>query len=253
MVSAANTNSSTGAAKRPTTVWVVDDDPELRNLLTEYLEKEGYLVRTMISGRDVVRRIARERPDVLVLDRMLGEEDGIDICRTIRNTGDDVPIIMLTALGAAVDRIEGIEAGADDYIAKPFLPRELTVRIDAIMRRRKGMPVGAPVVEESYAFGNCVLNFAARQLTKDGKDVPITSTEFALLRALVLNAHRPLTRERLVEMARGPGVATIERSIDVHISRVRRLVELEPANPKHIQTVWGYGYVFVPENESVPR
>lgn len=230
-------------------VWVVDDDPELRQLLDTYLIGQGFDVRTFPDGRDVERRLSRERPDVLVLDRMMREEDGLDICCRIRQSGDDVPVIMLTAKSDPVDRIIGIESGADDYLGKPFVPRELTARIHALLRRRAPLPAGAPRMDvDTLNFGQCQLDFSARSLWREGQRVTLTSGEFSLLSALARNPHRPLTRERLLELARGPESATVERSIDVQVSRLRKLVELNPAKPEHIQTVWGYGYVFVPDS-----
>lgn len=229
-------------------VWVVDDDPELRLLLDTYLIGQGFDVRTFPDGRDVERRLSRERPDVLVLDRMMRDEDGLDICCRIRQAGDDVPIVMLTAKSDPVDRIVGIESGADDYLGKPFVPRELTARIHALLRRRAPLPAGAPRLDSDVlAFGACRLDFAARSLWRDDHRITLTTGEFSLLSALARNPHRPLTRERLLELARGPESATIERSIDVQVSRLRKLVESNPAKPQYIQTVWGYGYVFVPD------
>jgi two-component system phosphate regulon response regulator OmpR len=233
---------------RKSLIWVVDDDPELRNLLDTFLTEQGFEARTFPDTRDVERRLSRERPDVLVLDRMMKGEDGLDLCRRIRAASDDVPIIMLTAKSDPVDRIVGIESGADDYLGKPFVPRELTARINALLRRRAAVPAGAPLADQdSLDFGTCRLDFATRSLWRDGERLTITSGEFSLLGALARHPHRPLTRERLVELARGPGSATIERSIDVQMSRLRKLIEVNPAKPQYLQTVWGYGYVFVPD------
>lgn len=229
-------------------VWLVDDDPELRSLLDTFLTEEDFEVRAFPDTRDVERRLSRERPDILVLDRMLPGEDGLDLCRRIRAGGDDVPIIMLTAMSEVVDRIVGIESGADDYLGKPFVPRELTARIHALLRRRAPLPAGAPVLDQDILeFGPCRLDFAARSLWLSGEKLTLTSGEYSLLTALARNPHRPLTRERLVELARGPGSATFERSIDVQVSRLRKMIEANPAKPQYIQTVWGYGYVFVPD------
>ena len=236
-------------------VWLVDDDPELRSLLDTFLSEEGFEVRAFPDTRDVERRLSRERPDILVLDRMLPGEDGLDLCRRIRAGGDDVPIIMLTAKSEAVDRIVGIESGADDYLGKPFVPRELTARIHALLRRRAPLPAGAPMLDQDVlAFGPCRLDFASRSLWRGAEKLTLTSGEYSLLSALARHPHRPLTRERLVELARGPGSATFERSIDVQISRLRKMIEANPAKPQFIQTVWGYGYVFVPDTaEFEPR
>lgn len=238
----------TSAMSRKPLVWVVDDDPELRSLLDTFLTEQGFEARTFPDTRDVERRLSRERPDVLVLDRMLKGEDGLDLCRRVRAARDDVPIIMLTAKSDPVDRIVGIESGADDYLGKPFVPRELTARINALLRRRAPLPAGAPLADQDRVeFGPCRLDFATRSLSRNGERLTLTSGEFSLLAALVRHPHRPLTRERLVELARGPGSTTIERSIDVQMSRLRKLIEVNPAKPQYLQTVWGYGYVFVPD------
>ena len=155
---------------------------------------------------------------------------------------------MLTARGEAVDRIIGLEQGADDYLGKPFLPRELTARIDAVLRRRMALPAGTPLQDgEEVSFGEYVLDLSSRTLMKAGTPEMITSGEFSLLLAFVQHPHRPLSRERLIELARGPGSDTDSRSMDVQVSRVRKLVEPDPTRPRYIQTVWGYGYVFVPD------
>ena len=159
---------------------------------------------------------------------------------------------MLTARADGVDRIIGLEQGADDYIAKPFLPRELTARIEAVLRRRNAMPAGTPVEGgECIRFGDNQLDLSARTLLQSDQPVVITSGEFSLLAAFVRHPHRPLSRERLIELARGPGSDTDSRSMDVQVSRVRKLVEPDPTRPRYVQTVWGYGYVFVPDG--VPR
>lgn len=229
-------------------IWIVDDDPELRSLLQEYLEQQDFETRTFPHGRDVERRLQRERPDLLVLDWMLPGEDGLTLCRRIRMASDDVPIIMLTAKNQPEDRIEGIEGGADDYLGKPFVPRELAARIQAVLRRRTALPAAAPKPDEGeISFGDCRLDLGTRALWRGNQRVDLTSGEFALLAAFSRHAHRPLTRERLLELARGPGTETVERSIDVQITRLRKLVEPDPAHPQYIQTVWGFGYVFVPD------
>jgi two-component system, OmpR family, phosphate regulon response regulator OmpR len=230
-------------------IWVIDDDPEMRKLLEEYLLQQEFSVRTLPGGRDLERRLARERPDLLVLDLMMPDENGLDICRRLRASGDDIPIIMLTAKSDPIDRVIGIELGADDYLGKPFLPRELTARIQAVLRRRAPLPVGTPIADgNTIAFGQCKLDLSTRTLFKGAIKVDITGGEFALLVAFSKHPHQPLSRERLIELARGPGSDTIERSVDVQISRLRKLIEDDPAKPRHIQTVWGFGYVFVPED-----
>ena len=233
---------------RQSLIWVIDDDPELRKLLDEYLVKQGFAVRTLADGRDLERRLIRERPDLLVLDLMMPGDSGLEICSRLRASGDDIPVIMLTARNDPIDRVIGIEMGADDYLGKPFLPRELTARIQSVLRRRAPLPVGAPIANgDTIAFGNYKLDLASRTLWRDDHKMEMTGGEFSLLAALVKHLHQPLSRERLIELARGPGSDTIDRSIDVQISRLRKLIEPDPAKPRYIQTVWGFGYVFVPE------
>lgn len=238
----------TGGMNTSALVWVVDDDPELRTLLAEYLAREQFDVRTFPDAADVLRRLPRERPDLIVLDLMMPGEDGLSVCRRIRAAGDEVPIIMLTARADPVDRVIGIETGADDYLGKPFLPRELSARIHAVLRRRRAPLPGAPLPDsEVVSFGDCRLDLSSRSLFRAGARVELTTGEFGLLAALARHPHQPLTRERLIELARGPESDTNERSMDVQISRLRRLIEPNPVRPRHIQTVWGVGYVFVPE------
>ncbi|SRR6266581_758707 len=235
---------------RPPLIWIVDDDPELRHLLQEYLARQQFEVRTLPDGRDLERRLQRSRPDLLVLDVMMPGEDGLEVCRRLRAAGDDIPIIMLTAKSDPIDRVIGIELGADDYVGKPFLPRELTARITAVLRRRAPLPPGTPIADgDAVRFGDCRLDLATRTLRRGERKVDLTTGEFALLAAFTRHPHQPLSRERLLELARGPNSETFERSIDVQISRLRKLIEADPAKPRHIQTVWGFGYVFVPDTD----
>jgi len=245
-----------GAGQR---IWVVDDDPELRKMVGTYLTDQGYDVRCLASGEQLMARLNDQRPDLVVLDLMLPGDDGLTLLRRLRDGGDDLPVVMLTAKGDAVDRIIGLEQGADDYLAKPFLPRELTARIEAVLRRRGALPAGTPLAQgESITIGSQVLDLSARTLTAGeattGEAVTVlTSGEFALLAAFVQHPHRPLSRERLVELARGPESVTDSRSMDVQVSRLRKLVEPDPARPRYLQTVWGYGYVFVPDGQPRSR
>lgn len=235
------------AHSRKPLIWVADDDPELRSLLQEFLEKQDFEVRIFPNGRDIERRMARERPDLLILDYMMPGENGLELCRRIR-ANDDVGIIMLTAKNELADRIAGIEGGADDYIGKPFAPQELVVRIRSVLRRRSLLPAGTPMADaDAITFGRHRVDFHTRTLWRGDEKIPLTTTEFALLAALCRNPHRPFTRERLVELARGPGSDTSDRSIDVQVSKLRKLLRIGPAEPDYIQTVWGYGYVFVIE------
>ncbi len=229
-------------------IWVIDDDPELRKMVGTYLMDQGYEVRCLCDVKQMEARLEFQRPDLLVLDLMMPGDDGLTALRRLRDAGDDLPVVMLTARGDAVDRIIGLEQGADDYLGKPFLPRELSARIEAVLRRRSAAPAGTPLAEGGEViFGENVLDLSARTLVKDGTPLVITSGEFSLLAAFVQHPHRPLSRERLIELARGPGSETDSRSMDVQVSRVRKLVEPDPTRPRYVQTVWGYGYVFVPD------
>jgi two-component system phosphate regulon response regulator OmpR len=240
-------------AELKTRILVVDDDQRLRELLVRYLGGEGYEVKAVHDGASMDRQLSRERYDVIVLDLMLPGEDGLAICRRLRAQGgaqgSAVSIIMLTAKGDDVDRIVGLEMGADDYLPKPFNPRELLARINAVLRRRAPSgPPGAPSAGgEVFQFGEFSLNLATRTLTRNGKPVSLTTGEFSVLKVLVQHPRQPLSRDKLMELARGREYEVFDRSIDVQISRLRKLVEEDPSHPRHIQTVWGFGYVFVPD------
>ena len=234
-----------------TRILVVDDDARLRDLLNRYLSEQGFAVRAVHDAVEMNRTIARERYDLMILDLMLPGEDGLSVCRRLRGGGENMPIIMLTAKGDDVDRIVGLEIGADDYLPKPFNPRELVARIQAVLRRRPPAgPPGAPATElQVVEFGAFRFNLASRSLTKSGGDVPLTTGEFALLKVLVQHPRSPLSRDKLMELARGREFGAFDRSIDVQVSRLRRLIESDPAKPVYIQTVWGFGYVFIPDGK----
>jgi len=238
-------------AELKTRILVVDDDQRLRDLLVRYLGGQGYEVRAVPDAAGMDRQLARERYDLVVLDLMLPGEDGLAICRRLRSQSTAPAIIMLTAKGDDVDRIVGLEMGADDYLPKPFNPRELLARINAVLRRRAPSgPPGAPAATtEIFQFGEFSLSLSTRALTRRGKAVPLTTGEFSVLKVLVQHPRQPLSRDKLMELARGREYEVFDRSIDVQISRLRKLVEDDPSHPKHIQTVWGFGYVFVPNQE----
>jgi two-component system phosphate regulon response regulator OmpR len=236
-------------AELKTRILVVDDDQRLRELLMRYLGGEGFEVKTVPDAPGMDKQLARERYDLVVLDLMLPGEDGLAICRRLRGQPGAPAIVMLTAKGDDVDRIVGLEMGADDYLPKPFNPRELLARINAVLRRRTpaGVPGAPTATAEVYQFGRFSLNLATRTLTREGKNVPVTTGEFSVLKVLVQHPREPLSRDKLMELARGREYEVFDRSIDVQISRLRKLIEEDPAHPKHIQTVWGFGYVFVPD------
>ena len=235
-------------AEPKTNVLVVDDDLRLRDVLLRYLSEQGFAVQAVQDAGALDRLLARERVDVLVLDLMLPGEDGLSICRRLRGADNEIGIVILTAKGDDVDRIVGLELGADDYLAKPFNPRELVARINAVLRRRRPIVPGAPLQADGpITFGPCALDLAARMLTRDGQPIQLTTGEFALLKALVDHPHQPLSREKLMELARGRDLEPFDRTIDVQVSRLRKLIEENPSAPRFIQTVWGFGYVFVPD------
>jgi two-component system phosphate regulon response regulator OmpR len=232
-------------------ILVVDDDLRLRQLLDRYLREQGFTVKAVENGEAMDRALARELYDLIVLDLMMPGEDGLSICRRLRGDRNEVAIIMLTAKGDEVDRIVGLELGADDYLPKPFNPRELVARIHAVLRRRAAAPPpGAPAAEEeTVSFGSVTVNLATRELVRDGNANTLTTGEFALLKVLVEHARKPLSRDKLMELARGREYDVFDRSIDVQVSRLRKLVEDDPSKPRYIQTVWGFGYVFVPDGK----
>lgn len=232
-------------------VLVVDDDQRLRDLLRRYLGDNGFNVLVAESAQAMNRIWLRERFDVLVLDLMMPGEDGLSVLRRLRGGNDRTPIVMLTAKGEDVDRIIGLEMGADDYLPKPFNPRELLARINAVLRRRAAEEIpAAPAGDtEPVAFGEFVLDLSTRTLTRAGAPVTLTSGEFAVLKAFARHPRVPLSREKLMEMARGREYEAFDRSLDVQISRLRKLIEPDPAKPRYIQTVWGLGYVFIPEGQ----
>ena len=237
------------ATNRVDKILVVDDDARIRDLLRRYLSHEGFEVMIAEDGNGLQRILLRETVDLIVLDLMMPGEDGLSICRRLRASNDRTPIIMLTAKGEDVDRIVGLEVGADDYIGKPFNPRELLARIHAVLRRRPPQEApGAPSGEnEVVNFGPFTFDMSTRVLTKDGEELPLTTGEFAMLKTLVRHPRQPLSREKLALLARGREFEPFDRSLDVQVSRLRKLVEVDPAAPRYIQTVWGVGYVFVPD------
>ena len=229
-------------------ILIVDDDVRLRGLLQRFLEEQGFYVKGVADAEQMDKALSRELFSLIVLDLMLPGEDGLSICKRLRQRGDDVPIIMLTAKGDDNERIEGLQLGADDYLAKPFNPQELDARIRAVLRRRVRDLPGAPSRDqEEISFGPWTLNLGTRILSRDGKEVGLTTGEFAVLKALAQHQREPLTRDKLMNLARGREWSAMERSIDVQVSRLRRLIEEDPSRPRYLQTVWGVGYVFVPE------
>ena len=221
-------------------VVVVDDEASVREVVTAYLEREGFLVFSAASGRDGLELALTKRPDVLVLDLMLPDVSGEEICREIRMRSD-VPILMLTAKGSEEDRVSGLEMGADDYLAKPFSPRELVARVKAVLRRTKGGE--SPLVEIlSFDDGRLRVDTLTRNVTVDGEQVDLTPSEYGLLVALAQYPSRPYSRLELINKVRGYDFEGYERTIDAHVKNLRRKLEPDPAKPRWVQTVHGVGY-----------
>ncbi|MBB1632144.1 response regulator [Cupriavidus sp. UME77] len=226
-------------------IIVLDDEAELRNMLQRFLTGHGFQVRAVADGKRLDRYLQREPYDLLVLDLMMEPEDGLAICRRLRAEGQTLPILMLTAKGDPVDRVVGLETGADDYLAKPFLPDELVARIRALLRRQK-MAAGDPTVtSQTLHFGDFAFDVGKQMLQRGGEPVEVHSAQMLLLHALGSSPNRPVSRENLLARARGRDHDALDRSIDVQILRLRQIVEDDPSKPRFIKTVWGVGYMLV--------
>ncbi|KFB70362.1 MAG: Transcriptional regulatory protein OmpR [Candidatus Accumulibacter phosphatis] len=228
-------------------ILLIDDDAELRQLLATYLGRHGFDTLLLPDTRQLDAFLERYQPQLLILDLMLPGEDGLAACRRLRARGEMRPVIMLTARDEPVDRVIGLEMGADDYLGKPFDPRELVARIEAVLRRGARSLVAPDPEGGVTRFGEWLFDRAARQLSRKDQAVTLTSGEFALLNTLIHHARQPMKRERLLELTRGDASESFDRAIDVQIHRLRRLIETDPAHPRYLQTVWGIGYVFVPD------
>ncbi len=232
-------------------ILVVDDDKRLRDLLQRYLGEQGFAVKTAENAEAMDKALSREAYDLIVLDLMLPGEDGLSICRRLRASEPQQAIIMLTAKGDEIDRIVGLEMGADDYLPKPFNPRELIARIQAVLRRRVRVVPGAPTTEDKLiVFGEVEVDLATRTLKRNDDVLALTTGEFAVLKVLLEHPRQPLSRDRLMTLARGREQGPFDRAIDVQVSRLRKLVEADPAAPRYLQTVWGFGYVFIPDGKT---
>jgi two-component system, OmpR family, phosphate regulon response regulator OmpR len=231
-------------------ILLVDDDVELCSLLTEFLKREGFTLECDHDGKRGLEKALHGNYDIVLLDVMLPGMDGFEILRMLRKHSK-VPVIMLTARGEDVDRIIGLELGADDYLPKPFNPRELVARIHAVLRRHTEAP-GAPSSEGRISFGPYVLDLSTRTLVRGDSPIVLTTGEFSLLKVLATHPRQPLAREKLMLLARGRDHDVFDRAIDVQISRLRKLIEPDPSTPRYIQTVWGFGYVFVPDEAPAP-
>jgi DNA-binding response OmpR family regulator len=226
-------------------ILLVDDDPRLAGMVSEYLGEAGFRVTIAADGRAGLERLLREPFEALVLDLMLPDMDGLEVCRQVRASAaraSDIPILMLTARGDAMDRVVGLELGADDYLAKPFEPRELLARLRALLRRRRRG--SADAAAEVLRFGRLEIDRGAREARLDGEARPLTAYQFALLEALAGHAGRVLSREVIMDLVKGELLEAFDRSIDVHVSRIRQAIEDDPKKPRRIITVRGAGYVF---------
>jgi len=232
----------------PDHILVVDDDAEIRSLLGDYLDRNGYRVSTAANGRQLRSAVAASRPDLVILDLMMPGEDGLTLCRDLR-AASSLPIIMLTARGEETDRIVGLEMGADDYLAKPFSPRELLARIKSVLRRARSMPDNLQPDElKSFDFAGWHLDVATRNLTSpSGMLIPLGGTEFRLLRTFLEHANRVLTREQLIELMLSRDAGPFDRAIDVQVSRLRHRLEDDARDPTLIKTVRNQGYVLAAE------
>jgi two-component system phosphate regulon response regulator OmpR len=227
-------------------ILLVDDDVRLRQMLAEYLHRHGIETEGASTAAAARRSLQRGHFDLIVLDLMLPDEDGISLCRQLRERRTGVPVIMLSAKGDDVDRIIGLEVGADDYLAKPCNLRELVARIFTVLRRA-GRPAGRESETRSVSFGEFELDLWSRTLRRNGEPVRITTGEYQLLEVLVTHGRRVLNRDELMSLASGRRSDAFSRSIDILISRLRHTLESDPAAPRYIQTVWGRGYMFVPD------
>ncbi len=230
------------------TLLVVDDDRELRELLRRYLEQHGFTVAEAGDGREMDRAFENGRIDLVILDLMLPDEDGLRLARRLRERNGP-PMIMISACGEETDRIVGLEVGADDYLPKPFNPRELLARIRAVLRRA---PSDAGSARASITFGPFALDLAGHRLIRDGHEVALTTGEFHLLKVLAENPGRVLSRDTLLQLLKGYEHQPFDRSIDVRVTRLRRKIEPDPAAPAYIRTVWGEGYLFTPAGTPMP-
>jgi DNA-binding response OmpR family regulator len=219
-------------------ILIIDDDSRLAGLVADYLGQAGFQTSVSTTAREGIERLKREPFDALVLDLMLPDADGLEVCRRIRETSD-LPLVMLTARGDAMDRVVGLELGADDYLAKPFEPRELLARLRAVLRRKVGS-----TKRDVLRFGRLEIDRGARRVRLDGAERTLTSYQFALLHALADHAGRVMSRDQLMDLLRGEALEAFDRSVDVHVSRIRAAIEDDPKNPRRIITVRGAGYVF---------
>jgi two-component system phosphate regulon response regulator OmpR len=229
-------------------VLMVDDDEKLQKLLREYLENNGFHVLNLPDGAKVLETIRKQSPDLVILDIMLPGKDGLEILKEIRRDFN-LPVIMLTAKGEETDRIVGLELGGDDYLAKPFNPRELLARIKAVLRRTGFGGYGDPETGKTLQLraGGLTLNTARQTVSTEKQEIELSTAEYRILEILMKNPNSVLSRDQLMTLARGRDFMAFDRSIDVHISKLRSKLEPDPRSPKRIKTIWGSGYMFIDE------
>ena len=231
--------------KKNQLVVLVDDDPRIRDLTAKYLTDQGLNILTADSGKSLDLLLKNNDINLIILDLMMPDETGLNICQRLRVNQVTIPIIMLTAKGDEVDRIIGLEMGADDYLPKPFNPRELLARITAILRRQDNTNVLSR--NKVVKFGDFIFNIEQRSLYKKNVEISITTGEYDLLKVFVERPMQPLSRDQIMQLSRGKELDVFDRSIDVQISRLRKLLEEDPNKPAFLQTKWGFGYIFNPD------
>ena len=233
--------------EKPYHLFVVEDDVALRDMLRNYLEKQGMVVTAITTAEDLLQRMHRLRPDLVILDVGLPRMSGLDACRKLRADGDQVPIILLTARSEEIDRVLGLEMGADDYLSKPFSARELLARVRAVLRRASFTPGSPKESSATVPIGDYVFAIATRSLRRGAEIRVLNTVEYAMLAELAMNPGVTVSRERLMAVSHTRRDAVSLRAVDAAVVRLRKSVEPDPALPRFIQTVRGYGYVFVPE------
>jgi two-component system phosphate regulon response regulator OmpR len=231
--------------KKNQLVVLVDDDPRIRDLTAKYLTDQGLNILTADSGKSLDLLLKNNDINLIILDLMMPDETGLNICQRLRVNQVTIPIIMLTAKGDEVDRIIGLEMGADDYLPKPFNPRELLARITAILRRQDNTNVLSR--NKVVKFGDFIFNIEQRSLHRMDVEISITSGEYDLLKVFAERPMQPLSRDQIMQLSRGKELDVFDRSIDVQISRIRKLLEEDPNKPAFLQTKWGFGYIFNPD------
>jgi two-component system, OmpR family, phosphate regulon response regulator OmpR len=227
-------------------ILIIDDDRKLCSLLVEYLKENGFYASCVHDGLDAGNAISRADADMVILDVMLPGKDGLEVLREIRKD-HALPVIMLTAKGEDTDRIVGLELGADDYLAKPFNPRELLARVKAVLRRSSAREDADKVNHKNLTIhaGGIILNKAKQSVTVNEREIELSTTEYQILEVLMKNSNTVLSRDQLMTLARGRDFAAFDRTIDVHVSKLRAKIEPDPGSPKRIKTIWGTGYMFI--------